>query len=92
MNKTRTDVLLRAHALALAVTYAQRRATAEGQAFCVTRPPRGEQPVIEPLAGLELLGAFVVEAIDAGRVLLVSPQGAHRGMTAAEIITAEGAA
>lgn len=77
--------------LALAVTEAQRRATAEGRTSCVTHPRRGEPPVVEPLAGLELLGAFIVESVNAGRVLLVSPQGAHRGLSAAEII-AEGAA
>lgn len=89
MAKSRTDTLIRAHELAQAVTHAQRRATAEGRTFCVTRPPRGEQPLVEPLAGLELIGALIVECVEAGRALLVTPQGTYRGMSAAEIVAAE---
>ncbi len=75
--------------IAQAVTDAQRLANADGRTYLVARPPRGERPLVEPLAGLEILGSFLVELIDAGRVLLVSPQGMYRGLTTAEIVAAE---
>ncbi len=75
--------------IAQAVTDAQRLANADGRTYLVTRPPRGERPLVEPLAGLEILGSFLVDAVDTGRALLVSPQGSHYGLSAAEIVAAE---
>ncbi len=63
----------RTNGIAQAVTYAQRLANADGRAYVVSRGHSRTRPLVEPLAGLEL----------------VSPQGSHRGLTVAEIVAAE---
>jgi hypothetical protein len=83
---TRTSALIQAHALAQAVATAQQRANAEGRTFAVARGPRDGGPLVECLATLGIPGPLVVEFVDAGQVLLVSPQGSHRGLSAAEIV------
>ena len=83
---TQTQTLVRAHALARAVAEAQRLANADKYPYVVVRGPGRERPWVTPLAGLELVGSYIVEGIANGSTLLVSPQGMHRGMTAAEIV------
>ena len=81
--------MTRTSAIAQAVVDAQRLANAEGRTYVVARGSRTEPPLVERLEGLDILGSFLVALADAGRVLLVSPQGMHRGLSTAEIIAAE---
>ena len=70
------DPIIKAHALALAVTQAQRLATAEGRTYCVVRPRRGGRPLIEPLDGIEtVVACLLAEPGAADRVFVVAPQG-----------------
>lgn len=87
----RARILTDARAIAQAVATAQASANAEGRTFVVARGTRGDGPLVECLAGLEILGPLLVEFVDAGRVLLVTPQGMHYGLSPAEIIAAEAA-
>ncbi len=75
--------------IAQAVTDAQRLANADRRAYVVSRGHSRTRPLVEPLAGLEILGSFLVDAVDTGRALLVSPQGMYRGLTTADIVAAE---
>ena len=81
----------RTRSTAQAVMTAQRRANETGRAYLVVHAKR-QRPLIEPLAGLEMLGPLLVAFLEAGRALLVSPQGEHRAMTAAEIVAESQAA
>lgn len=81
----------RTNRIAQAVSAAQQLANADDRVYLVARGARGERPLVEPLSGLEILSSFLVELMDAGRVLLVTPQGKYHDMTSAEIVVAESA-
>ena len=83
--------MTRTSAIVQAVTDAQQRANTEGRSYVVARGTRSDPPLVERLEGLDILGALLVQFVDAGRVLLVSPVGMHRGLTTAEIVAAEAA-
>ena len=79
-TKSRTAVI------AAAVSTAQRLANDERRAYLVAPGHPSEEPMITHLPGLEPLGSYLVSCVDAGRLLIVSPQGMYPGLSAAEIV------